>query len=157
MNRVDKFYLIYDLEDPNKDLFAWSHNKDHADLFIAMRKKGRFKLVCKKKKIKNSVDEFTYGRWKNDHKGKMLTMSYLGQEQPFIEFPVTYHEDFSVGEECDKMYDELFRLAAELCKIPFTEEIIEAIQYTAEVARNRKNVSFDTFKVFMKLFGDTVL
>jgi hypothetical protein len=155
---VTKVYLIYDCND--NDLYAWTEDKKLADDFMYIRKHKRFKLKVKKVKLKNPTDDFRYRRFRMDNSNKHLFANYLGRDsEKMLPFVTTSYENMKLEEYCDKMFDTINEFSRSTFTNAFEEEIMDAILYMHDCAVKNKNeyISFDSFMVFMMLFGDTIL
>jgi hypothetical protein len=155
-----KVYLIYDNRE--KDLYAWTENESLAKDFMSTRKPTRFSLKEKKIKIRNSADDFSYKKFCNDNSNKHLFANYLGRDvdgEKMLSFVTTTYENMKIEETCDKMFDTLNEFSRSTFMNAFEEEIMDAVLFMHECAVKNKNeyISFDSFMVFMMLFGDTVL
>lgn len=152
-----KLYTI--IEVSTDDVYAWTEDKKLAYEFIEMRKTGYFKLQTTK------IFDEEYGKWelsvfKNEFAGKQIMMNVLGRNaHDTIWFPTTYFENQALEKECDDIYNKMLEISTQLCSYPLTDSLQETLKMLSrESCRDGgKNVSFDAFYVFMKLFGHTVL
>jgi hypothetical protein len=155
-----KLYLVYDCKE--KEIYGWTENEVIAKQFMEVRNHKRFVLKEKKFKIRDAADDFEYRKFCSDNSNKHLFANYLGGDgdgEKMLSFVTTSYENMKLEEFCDKTFDSINEFSQSIFMNAFEEEIINAILYMHECATKNQNeyISFDSFMVFMMLFGDTVL
>lgn len=154
---MEKLYLIYTVG--TGELYAWTQDKKNALWFIQYRKAGYFKLKKEKYDIDDPVSRFRLGMFRERNSQKLIFICPLGGKFDTIDFPITYEENFHVQDFCDKSFDVLIDLSRKICMYPLTDkfrEVIERLSWHATVGGG-KNIYCDTFGIFMKLYGNTVI
>lgn len=155
---MSTLYMIIDTT--TKEMYAWTENKEIAKLFITMRKPGRF--IIKKKKIKanDEYEAWKYRLFMSDYRGDCLMQNVLGRtKKDTLTIPTTYSENYSLEKACDNLYDTFLQMSRDICMLPLEDsfrEIIEMLTYIVS-REGGKYVRFDTFRIFVELFKDTML
>lgn len=154
---TEKMYLIYTTD--TGELYAWTQDRDMAELFIQYRKAGYFVMKKKKYDTDDPVSRFNLGRFREKNSLKLIFICPLGGKRDNIDFPLTYEENFNVQDFCDRSFDLLIELTRKICMYPLTDKFratIERLSYYATMDGG-KNIYCDTFGIFMKLYGKTVI
>ena len=147
---TNKIYLYY----KDKDLYAMTTNKELARTFEVQRKSGIFY----KKEVIATAEELKACSYVN--RNCMLFSNVLTDGKTDYYMVTTYSENDLLEDYCDKIYDEILKLECELYSIPWESEMYDTLN-TLSKCRQKSEESekgtFNSFNIFLMLFGDTVL
>ena len=145
-----KLYLFY----KDKDLYAMTTNEELARTFEIQRKKGCFY----KKEVRATSEQLKACSYVN--RNCMLFSNILTDGKNDYYMVTTYSENDLLEDYCDRIYDEILKLESELYSIPWESEIYDTISAISECRKKSEESekgTFNSFNIFMMLFGDTVL
>jgi hypothetical protein len=148
------FYQLYDGEDP--EMYAYTENPELAKAFRESRNMDRFV------ERKRSLNDLMFRAFMNEYRREMLFWGVLVDNDKSYDFPMTYDEDSELSVACDHIYDDFLELQKELSLIPFQPDIRATLDFITEdltqiFQSDSKMGVYNTFHIFMNLFGDLVL
>ena len=145
-----KVYLFY----KDKDLYAMTTNEELARTFEIQRKQGYFY----KKEVHATPEQMKACSYVN--RNCMLFSNVLTDGKSDYYMVTTYSENDLLEDYCSRIYDEVLRLESELYSIPWEPEVYEALNTISKCRKSAEESmkgTFNSFNIFMMLFGDTVL
>ena len=147
---TNKIYLYY----KDKDLYAMTTNKELAKTFEVQRKTGFFY----KKEVIATAEETKVCSYIN--RNCILFSNILTDGNDDYYMATTYSENDLIEDYCSKVYDEILQLECELYSIPWESEIYGALDTLSKCrkkAEENEKGTFNSFNIFLMLFGDSVL
>ena len=150
-----KVYLFFKITD-DPDLYAYTLNRDYAEFFMNIRNMKKFMMKTKK------IDDINLTVFQNSHRMEMLFMNVLTDGKDSFDFVTTYGEEYMLGYECEKIQDSIYDIDQKLTIVPFIEKASSSIKDLHEIIdysmKHEKPMgSFNTFKIFTKVFKDTLV
>ena len=136
------------------EVYAYTENKKIDE---------QFKLTRRMDKFKRKKMEFDEESWKGFmwiHQQQMMLENVLTDGKSSFTFVTTYQEDYEIGLYCERIYDDLLDIRKKMLKVPWDfkmRKILSVFITAINEKEDKKFGKFDTFKIFIKLFGDTVL
>jgi hypothetical protein len=153
--KIWTFYRI--LPDGHVELYAYTQDKGMAELFEKTRNPKKFI------KRKNQVPELYAKLFMHQNKLKMLTTNVLTDGKQSYTFITTYEEDSMLSKRCEEVYDEFLELEKRITQFPFNKKMRNLLDFIiadfrASFSNKEENPygSFNTFNIFMQLYGDTI-
>jgi hypothetical protein len=153
-----KFYIFYKVKMHEPvEIYAFTENAPLAHAFTTSRNMEIFMMREKR------FDDLLARQFAFENSDKMLFWNILSDREKSYEVPTTYSEDYKIGYRCDQIFDESMELQKQLLNIPFTEDIREALDFISDDMKaiydnkDSKVGPFNTFQIFLDLFGETVL
>lgn len=157
MADFEKLYLIY--VSSTGELYGWTQNKELAKKFVDMRKSGYFVRKTKKIDTADTIAQFGLGRFRSFYRDQQIFMNVLGGKDDTINFPTTYEENYKVQKICDSVFGDIIEVSRTICAFPLAERFREDIETMSFYAsyNGGKNIYCDTFAIFMRLYGKTII